>query len=796
MYTRCAILTAVLCAYCPSTDAAEPPSKLAVDGTRAKEFVAQLSTNAMEGRMSGTEGYRQAADWAAAQFASWGLKPAGEQGTWFQQVRIGEFDWRTGTPTLRVRDREFLLDDGDYTVDRCSTPAVTQQAEIVFAGYGIAAPDKGLDEYQGLDVSGKIVLVLKGTPSSVPPLRQRFEPEEEAGQEKKEPADEEQWKDESTDSYKIKVAHDKGAAAIMLYDPDASSTSQPRRDRSSRSADSQRFQPQRPFVCVTIQERVYRAIMRQDPQQSPQGLKRSTDQIRREIKNRRAQSRATGVQATVKGFDTSVRYDDQQGNNVARNVLAKIEGTDPQLKGQYVLVGAHLDHIGVRDGYVYNGADDNASGSAVVLEVARVLAESHFQPKRTLIFCCWCGEEQGLLGSVHYADQPSDGVNMDQVVAYFNLDMVGMGDVLGASGALNFPSIWKVIQRDQDPQIMQRVKPRVGGPGGSDHTPFIERGIEAMMLMSSGGAGHQDYHQPEDDTEKIEPEMLRVAGQFVLQGVQNLSSETEENLLVARRQDRYRALQMEIRNLNPDLADSRWTRVEIKAKTQPALYDEIFARARELLKQPSSPQESGSAASDEQPRPVGAKSLTRGLADFKLVADDMRLLGLVVDFHGIGRADIAADDGVWIAQGRLTDRGREALGVLEENQVVVRLMSPSQTLVEDMLSTAQRPFIITGDCDISRAMAERMSNRGVQLGICLDPQDVGQFIARAEKARELLGERRNLFVFLTATKGLDEAKTPLYLGLVDRGWTHREICGGREHGGLVGGAGLENLGRP
>jgi len=769
----------------------EDPARLVVDGARAKAYVAHLSADALEGRASCTEGYRKAAEWVAAQFQAWGLKPAGEEGTYFQKVSIPGFDWNAGTPALTVAGRAFPLDDGDYSVDPPSTPATTQQGEIVFVGYGIAAPGKGLDEYQGVDVKGKIVLVLRGSPQDAPPLRRPFQSPEEPA---KTDVQEDPWKEESTNLSKIKAAYEKGAAAVLLYDiggPPEGST--PPRRPPRRSAPPT-FKPERNFLCFTIQERVFRAIMRQDPQQSPQGLRRSIDAIRREIQQKRAQSRTTGVQAVLKGYDVSTRYDEQHGNNVARNVLAKIEGTDPELKNQYVLVGAHLDHLGVRGGYVYNGADDDASGCGVVLEVARALSEGKFQPKRTLIFCCWCGEERGLLGSLHYTNRPCDGVTMDKVVACFNLDMVGMGEGLDAMGALNFPTIWQVIQRNQDPDLLKRIKPSQGGPSGSDHTGFIKRGIEAVFLMSRDGVGHQDYHQPEDDTERIEPEMLRRTGQFVLQGMVNLADETAEKLLIERREQLYRAMRMEISNLNPDLPNSTWTYVDIKEKTKEALHDQLYDRARELFRG-TSPADAGGPARAAGQGPRAQKSLTRGLANFQAIGEDVRLLELAVDFYGIGRVDIKGDDGVWVVNGRLTDVGREALKSLEANDVVVRLVSPGEKLIDDMLSAASRPLVITGDYQITYALAERLNAGGVHLGIDLDPEKVGDFITRVEKATNLLGERRNLFAFLTAAKGLEEAKQPLYLGLIDRGWTHNEICGGREHRGLLGGGNLGTPGR-
>ena len=483
-----------------------------------------------------------------------------------------------------------------------------------------------------------------------------------------------------------------------------------------------------------------------------------------------------------------VRYDEKHGNNTARNVLAKIEGTDPMLKDQYVLVGAHLDHIGMRNGYVHNGADDNASGSAVVMEVARVLAEGGFKPKRTLLFACWCGEERGLIGSLHYTDKPCDGVTIDNTVACFNADMVGMGTTLRASGALNFPSIWEVIKRDQDSTVIEHVKPSEGGTGGSDHTGFIKRGIESMHLMSFGGVGHQDYHQPEDDIEKIEPEMLRITGQFILQGMMNLAVETETKLIIERRKELYHGLRMRIANLNPDLENSLWTKVAIKKKEKEALYEEIHNRARELFK---------AAASGRLPSgdssPHGKQALTRGSGDLALAADDVELLKLMIDYHGIGRADIKGDDGTWVVDGRLTDPGKAALKVLEENNVFVRLVSPGADLIGDVLSSASKPFIITGEYEIPEKMVDRLNSRGVRFGVNCKPRDVNGFIARLEQVKSQLRERKNLFLFLTTTEGPDEAKRPLYLGLIDRGWTHNEINGNREHRGLIGGGNLSSI---
>ena len=782
-------LTLLACGF-----AQESPA-LKVDGNLAKQHIAQLSSDVMQGRASATDGYRLAAEWAAAQFQQWGLQPAGEDNTFYQKVTIPNFESHVGIPTLRVGSREFFLDDNDFEAEGAASSAgVTASGDVVFVGYGIAAPDKGLNEYDGLDVNGKIVLAFKGSPHAAPPLRRPFE----RGAEGDQPgsgAQNTQWAEEAKDLTKVRTAYERGAAAILLYDPEEPPEETGRRRRSYRGTPVESFQPERGFLCFSITERVFRAIMHTDPQETPRGMKRRMDAIRRDIQNKKVHSRATGVQVAMKGYDQTLRVDAKSGNNVALNVLARIEGTDPQLKNQSVLVGAHLDHVGARDGYVYNGADDNASGSGVVLEVARALAQGGYKPKRTLVFALWCGEEMGLLGSMHYVKHPCAGVTIENMVGSFNIDMVGMGEKLEASGALNFPAIWEVIQRNQDPEIMKIIEPSTGGPGGSDHSGFIVQGVETIFLISSGGVGHQDYHQPEDDIDKIEPEMLRRSGQFVLQGMVNLADETQVNLLVDRRQERYRAVHVPVANLNPTLKDSAWTVVDLKADNKDALYTQVLQEVRQLLKPqpPAEPSRGGGGmrSGGESRRPT--RSISRGLVRMDLIGADLRLLDLVLELHAIRRVDIAADNPFWVKDGRLTSEGRAALAPLQERHVVVHLISPGVDLLNDVTEATAKPFVVTGTYEIREESLVRYIERGVLWGVNLDPKAVDDFLTRVEQLKSLLGERRNMFAFLTGTEGLKEAKSALYMGLLDRGWARSEIAGTGEHRGLLGGARLNAL---
>lgn len=736
--------------------------KLSVDGDLMKSYVEWLSRDEMQGRKTLTEGYRKAAEWAANNFKKWGLQPAGEDGTYFQGVPIKRgFTYMTGTPDLKINNQSFLMEEGDFSLYDYSTAATRVKAEVVFAGYGISASDKGLDEYADLDVKDKVVLVLKGSPKDAPEPRVRFgtAPTEEKD------AGGEEWKEESTDKVKIKMAYDKGAAAILLFDLAAPDEGQRSRRYRNRDREEKGLEFERDFLALTIDKRVLHAIMKPDRQESVSGFNRRLGTIRWDIKNKNVRSMATEAVAQLKGYDNIQKYNEELENNISRNVIAKIKGTDPQLKKQYIILGGHLDHTGVRNGLVNNGADDNASGTAVVLEVARVLGEAGYKPKRTIIFCCWCGEELGLLGSRYYVENPCDDVKIDQVVTYFNFDMVGLGDKLGAPGALNFPTIWDVIKKDQDKDVISVVEPSTGGPGGSDHSAFITKGIEALAIMSSGEGIHPDFHRPEDDADKINPEILRKTGQFALQGTINLDSETEVSLLIEDRQILYEVMRLEITNINPDLEGSAWSYVDIDGYSKDKLRWRI-------------------AAMEEKPK----KNLNVGIRDLDVFQGDVELLVAVSDALGAGRIDIKGSDGVWIKEGKLTRKGRDALQVIQDNKIVVNFVRPSRQILRAALATATRPFLVSGFHSSNLGIYEKIKDKKVLLGVDFDPADVETCVKRLGIAKGVMGSADNLVLFVTSTEGLDEAKKALYISLIKKSWKAEDISSGRgRRTGIAGG---------
>ena len=744
-----------------------------VDGKRILNTVSYLSSDQFMGRRTNTEEFRKLQDWIVAQFKSWGLEPAGENGTFFQSVPITrDYVVTYGMPKLVINGREFFTRYDDFNLDQRSTPDTRIKAEVMFAGYGISSPAKGLDEYAGLDVRGKIVLVLNGNPSDYAAPRARLMPEEfgEASTQTKSDALE-NWDVEARDSTKFMTAYRKGAAGIMFYNPQTE-TSPFRRGRMQ----IEKSPFKRDFVVLTnLSEDVLHWLLWTDPQMSSRGFNTWFGAVRNNIKGTKTQSFATKLRAEVTGFEKTLFKGEAFNDFKGRNIIAKVSGYDSILKNEYVIVGAHLDHVGVTNGQIYNGAEDNASGSAVLIELARLLQSHRIQTKRTLVLCLWTGDELGLIGSNYWVKNPPDSVKMDQVVAYFNMDMVGLGTEIDAPGALNFPSIWDVIRRDQNRDVLQAVKPRTGGPGGSDHFAFIDLGIEALALMTHGEGGHPDYHDTGDDSYKLSPEILRKTGQFVLQGMINLGNETNQPLLVADRQNLYFGLRWPILVINSELGvRGGWTRLPAKS---PKELSQVILKKIAELKQPQQSEEPFMAMR----RQFGVTLRNTGIYGAESFYHDAHFLQIAKGVLDVGRLDLKGDDGVWFNQG-LTARGDSALKILESEQIALHLVAPGRATLLAVLEKTNKPFMVTGFSDLDDSLVAKMNAKKVILCVDCDPQDVAGCVARLEELKGKFGDTDNLLLNVVSATGLETAKQKLYMELIRKGWEKNQIY-------AIGGAG-------
>jgi aminopeptidase YwaD len=485
--------------------------KVAFDEKAALSYIKDLASDSMMGRKSGQPGATIAEEYIASKFIEWGLEPAGDDGTFFQNFTIEYSNAEEGVVLEVISEkarRSFYYGD-DWRVQRLSGSGHFA-AEIVFVGYGIHAPEKDYDDYAGVDLKGKLALFLIESPTKL----------------------EEKLSEEAKIENRIKAAQEQGALGILGF----------RRASTQRQYFRFRLKKEihkKDFVILTVEDRVTNFIFKD--------LKTELRYLLLEIDNKlKPMSFETGVKAFV---SVKAVFDEKRPT---RNVLAKISGADKTLKDEYVIIGAHMDHLGINPlGEVMNGADDNASGTAVVMEIARIMKINRAKPKRTVIFALWAGEEQGFLGSRHYTNHPPYPI--EKTVTYINMDMVGQGTGKVPFGGVYYgPQIWKVLEERLPEEIKEYVRPGRGGPGGSDHTPFLEKGIPSYGIFTQGY--HFKYHQSRDDLDLIKPEVLKKTGDFVQAAVEILASESI-NFFKPMRQETYylkyhRLINFELTSLN------------------------------------------------------------------------------------------------------------------------------------------------------------------------------------------------------------------------------------------------------
>ncbi len=456
--------------------------KVAFDAQATWSYIKDLTSDSMQGRKSGQPGGTMGEEYIASKFKEWGLEPAGDNGTYFQNFTMEHRNIKVGVKLeiiAKKARRDFYYGE-DWRIQRFSGSG-NFTAEIVFIGYGIHAPEKKHDDYAGVDVKGKIVVFTTETP-------QRLE---------------KKLGDATKMTKRIEAAQTLGARGAILFRLSTTSSrySRVRLEKEQYKSD---------FVILSAERKVMDFI-----------FKDLSTEIRYSIPamGRKAElpkSLETGVKAFV---SVNAIFDEKRPS---RNVLAKITGSDKVLKDEYVVIGGHMDHLGITPmGDIMNGANDNASGTAVVMELARIMKLNRARPKRTVIFGLWAGEEQGLLGSRHYADHSP--FSMNKTVAYINMDMVGHGSgKIPFQGVYYGPKIWKLLKEKISKEILDYVNPQRGGPGGSDHTPFLEKGVPGYFIITRGAI---KYHHSRDDSDLINPEMLKKTGDFVHAAVKILASE-------------------------------------------------------------------------------------------------------------------------------------------------------------------------------------------------------------------------------------------------------------------------------
>jgi hypothetical protein len=379
------------------------PLVSALAGIRAEALAARiafLASPALEGRGLGGRGLEAAAEYAASALALAGIPPledaAKEPGAlarYFQPVPVREISGVTGEVTVETRRgeevrRRSFASGVDCVLSRWSPGSLT--APVVFASYGIREEKLGRDDYAGLDVRGRIVLVLRGVPAGEPwrdpAVLARYDAEK---------ADE-RWE------AKVEAAEAAGAAAVLAVEGDDLA-----KDLTREPPPSSFYLP---FDAATEAPPLVRL--------SPAAARASLAAAGLD-----AVSARVAKPGEVPGATVTLRTAGSERLVWSRNVLGLLVGSDPKLREEAVVLGAHLDHLGRNGDVTYPGADDNASGVSALLEIARAFAVLPGRPKRTVVFAFWTGEEEGKLGSGHYVRHPR--WPLARTTAYVNLDMIG-----------------------------------------------------------------------------------------------------------------------------------------------------------------------------------------------------------------------------------------------------------------------------------------------------------------------------------------------------------------------------------
>jgi len=442
------VLLVLAVAVSSFAERAAPPRALTPpSAAELLDRVVTLTTADMAGRGSATPGGDRAARRIAAWFLDAGLRPGGDDGTFFQPFTISTgARVAPGSALETLAPARVALEAGRQWTPHGGSAHGEVTADIVFAGYGISAP--AYDDYAGIDARGKIMLVLAGAPlhlAAAPASRLE----------------------------KLIVAKAHGAAALLVVG-DALPTLDATGTRVALLSGA-----------VTTSSA--------DTLLAPTG--RTVAALRTSIiDTRRPLSLASGVTARVRvALETEERR--------AANVIGIVPGTDPALASEAVVVGAHYDHLGVVKGVTYPGADDNASGTAVVVGLARAFASAAttHPPARTLVFALFSGEELGLLGSGHYVRHPA--LPLARTVAMLNFDEVGrMRDhrlqVGGVDSAAGLRQILAAAAANTGVDVVTRGTPFAP----SDHTRFYGAGVPVLFFYTGM---HDDYHTPSDTADRL-----------------------------------------------------------------------------------------------------------------------------------------------------------------------------------------------------------------------------------------------------------------------------------------------------
>ncbi len=486
----------------------------AVHRDNLKKHLTILASDSLEGRETGSPGIKKAAEYIVTEFKKYGIKPISAIGGYEQKVAFTWTSWKEITLNINGVEYKHLWDFLAVSAENNSIPELKAD-QIVFLGYGIDDPQ--YSDFQNVDVRNKVVLIYKGEPVK---------------------KDGTYWISGNSVASdwnnnidkKAEAAYKHGARLVLVIEDDIKKHLETNRRKILGNAMSLGLPDSKPMNKANVIQ-ISTSIAKDIIGKSFKKLIRKRDKI-----NKKGTPESLVLNSTL-----SVKMEKNVRVLEGSNILAYIEGEDEVLKNELVIVTAHYDHLGKKGEDIYNGADDNGSGTVTVMELARVISKMKAEgmgARRSILLMLVTGEEKGLLGSEYYVNHPV--FPLKQSIANVNIDMIGRVDEAHASD----PNYIYVIGSDRLSTELHTINEEMNklhtkllldytynaesDPNRyyyrSDHYNFAERGIPAIFYFSGT---HPDYHRPGDTADKINFERMESIGKLVFHVIWELANRDE-----------------------------------------------------------------------------------------------------------------------------------------------------------------------------------------------------------------------------------------------------------------------------
>ena len=448
------------------------------------EYAEELSSEKYKGRLSGSPEYLNVAKWCADKFAEWGVQPA-NNGSYFQYFP-NEFSEVYSTGKLvysSQKKKEISYSFPDDYLPGSNSASGTVTAELVYVGYGISAPELDYDDYQNINVKGKIIILESGTPYT------------------KNDSTLGKWTPYAYHRYKFRNAVKHGAAG-MIY---ASKIANPN--------------------TVHLDNFIYAHVSNEIVKQIFYDAGKNYKEVKNELAEMKTPSFALPENQKITISAKTKYFPDAK----SCNVVGLIEGSDPVLKNEVIIVGGHLDGQGQMGDVLFPGALDNASGVADILGAAKAMVSSEIKPLRSVLFILIGGEECGLYGSKFYAENPLFPI--DKTTMMINLDMVGNGTGFFIDSGKSYPELYKHFDEANTnflhrTMVASKARKNYGRPR-SDASNFENAGIKTFSLYTQNSVHPVYYHHPLDKTNVLTPEIMEDAARLLYLGILSVANDED-----------------------------------------------------------------------------------------------------------------------------------------------------------------------------------------------------------------------------------------------------------------------------